>query len=71
MSFNQVLDELPTLTLEQRQLLIRRAMEMDDVPLSEADEALVETRLAAHQANPASSVPLAEMKHRLRSHSHS
>ncbi len=66
MSFAQVLDELPALTLEQRQLLIRRALELDDPPLPASDEALVESRLAAHRADPNSSVPLAEMKARLR-----
>lgn len=67
MSFAQVLEELPGLTVEQRQVLIRRALELDDPPLSAADEALIETRLAAHHADPQSSVPLEEMKARLRS----
>ncbi|MCA1600453.1 MAG: addiction module protein [Acidobacteria bacterium] len=66
MSFNKVLEELPTLTFEQRQLLIRKAMELDDPPLSEEDKALIEARLAAHRADPTSSVPLDEMKARLR-----
>ncbi|MDQ3667053.1 MAG: hypothetical protein M3410_10875 [Acidobacteriota bacterium] len=35
-------------------------------PLSEEDEALIEARLAAHGANPDSSIPLDEMKARLR-----
>lgn len=67
MSFAQVLEELPALTFEQRQLLIRRALELDDPPLSNADEALVESRLAAHRADPGSSVSLDEMKAQLRS----
>lgn len=67
MSFNQVLAELPKMTFAQRQNLIRHALEMDDSPWSAADEALVEARLAAHRANPASSVPLEKMKRRLRS----
>ena len=71
MSFAQVLEELPRLTFEQRQLLIRRALELDDLPLSERDEALVEARLAAHRAVPKSSVPLDEMKTRLRPRSKS
>ncbi len=62
-----MLEELPSLTFEQRQLLIRRAMELDETPLSEADEALVEARLAAHRADPSSSIPLEEVKTRLRS----
>ncbi len=66
MSFNKVLEELPTLTFEQRQLLIRKAIELDDPSLSEEDEALIEARLAAHHADPDSSLPLDEMKVRLR-----
>jgi len=69
MSFNEVIAELPRLTFEERQILIRRALELDDPPLSPADEELVEGRLAKHHADPSSSVPLAELKHRLRSRS--
>jgi len=66
MSFNEVLLELPALTFEQRQLLIRRTLELDDAPLSSADESLVEARLAALRDAPGSTVPLDEMKSRLR-----
>jgi hypothetical protein len=67
MSFADVLQELPGLTVEQRQILIRRALEMDDPPLTPEDEALVDVRLAALREDPASGVPLGEMKSRLRS----
>jgi putative addiction module component (TIGR02574 family) len=67
MSFNEVIAELPHLTFEERQILIRRALELDDPPLSTTDETLVESRLADHHADPASSVPIDEMKRRLRS----
>ena len=66
MSFAEVMEQLPSLTLQQRQVLVRRALELDDSPLSLADEVLVENRLAAHRQNPASSVPLETMKTRLR-----
>jgi hypothetical protein len=65
MSFNEVIAELPHLTFEERQILISRALELNDPPLSLADEQLVETRLAEHHADPSSSVPLAEMKRRI------
>jgi hypothetical protein len=68
MSFAEVLQELPALTVQQRQLVIRRALELE-APLSDAEAALVDSRLAGHQQNPASSVPLDEMKRRLRSRS--
>jgi len=67
MSFSEVIAELPRLTFEQRQILIRRALELDDPPLSAADEELVAERLAAHHADPGSSVTMDEMKRRLRS----
>lgn len=66
MSFNQVLDELPALTFEQRQLLVRRALDLDEAPLSRADEALVESRLSALRDAPASAVSLEDMKARVR-----
>ena len=65
MSFAQVIEELPQLSFEQRQHLIRCAVELDDQTLSSADEVLVESRLASHHANPDSSVTLDEMKNRL------
>ena len=67
MSFTEVLDELPGLTVGQRQLLIRRALELDEPTLSPTDEKLVEERLAAHHKNPDSAVPLDQMKARLQS----
>lgn len=67
MSFNEVIAELPRLTFEERQILIRHALELDDPPLSQADEALVEERLAEHHADPASSISLNELKSGLRS----
>lgn len=66
MSFNEVLAELPSLTVEQRQLLMRRALELDDLPLSPADEALVSERSADYHANPAAALTLEEMEKRLR-----
>ena len=67
MSFAEVLAELPALTVAERQLLIRRALDLDEPSLSAEDEALVEKRLAEHRRNPGSAVPLDEMKARLRS----
>jgi hypothetical protein len=66
MSLNEVTAELPRLTFEERQILIHRALELDDPPLSAADEELVESRLAEHHADSGSSVPLDEMKSRRR-----
>ena len=67
MSLSQVLEALPDFTFEERQLLVRRLIEMDDPSLSMAEETLVETRLAAHRLDPTSSLPLEVLKERLRS----
>jgi len=67
MSFAEILQELPSLTLSQRQLVIRRALDLDDPALSPADEAVVEQRLAAQRNDPASAAPLDTMKTHLRS----
>lgn len=66
MSFNEVLAELPSLSVEQRQLLMRRALELDDLPLSPADEALVEERRAEYRRNPQAALSLEEIEARLR-----
>ena len=71
MSFNEVIAELPRLTFEERQILIRRALELDDPPLSAADEEFVDARLHEHHNDPSLSVPLPELKKRLLSRSRS
>jgi hypothetical protein len=65
MNFAEVLEELPALSIEQRQILIRRAVEVDEPPLDEVDNALVSSRLEAHRRDPESSVPLDKFKSRV------
>jgi hypothetical protein len=65
--FNELLAELPSLTVPQRQLLVRRALELDDPGLAAEDEAVVEKRMAEHRRDPKSAVPLETMEKRLRS----
>ena len=67
MSFSELLAELPLLTVDQRQMLVRRAVELDDPGLAPEDEAVVEKRLADHRRDPRSAVPLHEMERRVRS----
>lgn len=69
MSATEIVSELPKLTEAERRAVFDKLLELEDLPLPGADEALVESRLAAHRANPESSVPLEEMKRRLRSQS--
>jgi hypothetical protein len=67
MSFAEVLEELPALSLAQRQEPVARAIQLDDQGLTNAQEALVQERLDAHRASPESSVPFSKMKTLLRS----
>jgi len=67
MSLAQILEALPAFTFEERQLLMRRVIELDDPPLGEADERLIESRLAAHHLDPSSSVPLDTLREHLKS----
>jgi putative addiction module component (TIGR02574 family) len=66
MSFTEVLAELPAMSVAERHLLIRRALDLDEPEFSSEDEALVEQRLADHLCDPDSAVSLEEMKSRLR-----
>ena len=65
MSLSQILEALPEFTFEERQLLVRRVIELDEPPLTEADERIVESRLAAHHLDPSSSLPLETLKEHL------
>jgi len=66
MSFQELLAELPSLTVEQRQLLMRRTAELDDSALSPAEERLVEERRTEYLRNPSAGLGLDEMEKRLR-----
>lgn len=66
MSFQELLAELPSLTVEQRQLLLRRAIELDEPALSPAEERLVEGRRSAYLRNPSSGLSPEEIQSRLR-----
>jgi hypothetical protein len=67
MSLAQILDQLPGFTVAERQLLVRRAIELDEPGLSADDEDLITARLADHRCDPASAVSLEDMKASLRS----
>ena len=67
MSLTEILHELPAFTVGERQLLIRRAIELDDSELSAEDEKLVASRLEEHQNAPESAVSLEAIKESIRS----
>ena len=62
MSLAQVLEELPAFTVAERQLLVLRALELDDPGLSLEDEKLISSRLDAHRSNPSTAVSLDAIK---------
>jgi methyl coenzyme M reductase subunit C-like uncharacterized protein (methanogenesis marker protein 7) len=62
MSVNEIIDQLPHLSFEERQLLISEALELDNPPLSAVEEQLVERRLAEHHLDPKSAIDLDEFK---------
>lgn len=66
MSFTEVLEELPTLTFEQRQIVIRKALEVDEAPLGPREESLVDERLEKLRKDPDFAVSMNDMNARLR-----
>ena len=66
MSLQELLAELPALTLSERQVVARRLVELDDPGLNSREEALIEERLSRHRASPSSAVSLEDMNKRLR-----
>jgi uncharacterized protein Smg (DUF494 family) len=71
MSLTEMLEQLETLTNEERQIIIDRAMELDDAPLTPQDEKLVRERLAEYRRSPESFISVDELEKRLRSPSDS
>jgi putative addiction module component (TIGR02574 family) len=64
MKTSEILDELPKLTKQDREEIRLKLAELDgdgwadaDDPLTEADKALIEARVEAHERNPATSIP--------------
>jgi len=54
------------LTFEQRQMVIRKALEVDETPLSPREESIVEKRLEKLREDPDSAVSMDDMNARLR-----
>jgi hypothetical protein len=72
MSFAQVMEDLLTLSTEQRQQILDRIVELDrggwsdlDDPLSERDKQIIESRLSKHEVDPTSALWLEELERRL------
>ncbi len=65
MSKAEILDEIPKLTPEEREEIRARLDELDD-SLTPEEWALIDQRIAEHKADPASAIPIEEMKAGLR-----
>ena len=73
MSKAEILEELPKLTPEERQEVRRKLAELDgdewldaDDPLTDAEKALIESRIEAHEKNPETAIPWEEFNARLK-----
>ena len=65
MSLNEMVAELSSLTVAERQFLVRRALDLDEPELSTEDIREIERRLEDHHRDPSSALSLDEMKKRL------
>jgi hypothetical protein len=59
MSLAEIIAELPRLSDEERWQVIERAMELED--FSEYELKLIDARIAEHNQDPGSSIPMEEM----------
>ena len=66
MSVTEVLHELPHWKPQDRQALVRRVMELDDLGLTTGELKLAETRLEAHRKDPSSTLSPNEVLGRLK-----
>jgi putative addiction module component (TIGR02574 family) len=64
MKASEILDELPKLSQQEREEIRLRLADLDgdgwadaDDPLTDADQALIEARIAAHERDPGTAIP--------------
>jgi len=72
MSMNEIIEELPKLTSEERNEIRLKLAELDgdgwlddDDPLSDEEKAMLDARLADLKRNPEASIPWEEAKQRI------
>jgi hypothetical protein len=65
MSLAEMLDQIPKLSFAERQELIRCAIAMDDVDLSDEEEAILARRLQDFQPDEKSGVSLKNLSERV------
>ena len=76
MSKAEILDELPRLKPEDRREVLERICQIEkiaedewldaDDPLTDAEKALVDSRIAAHERNPEAAIPWEQFDARLK-----
>jgi hypothetical protein len=64
-SFNELLDNLATLTPEQRELVVQRVIELDELPLSSEQENIIQERRKQYGQAPDSFLTIDELERRL------
>jgi putative addiction module component (TIGR02574 family) len=69
MRTSEILNELPRLTKQDREEIRLKLAELDgdgwadaDDPLSDADKALIEARVEAHERDPGTAIPWAQFE---------
>jgi putative addiction module component (TIGR02574 family) len=65
MSKTEILAEIEKLTPEERDEIRQKLEEFDEDSLSAEEGALIDARMAEHEANPQSAIPWQEFKARL------
>jgi hypothetical protein len=66
MSKAEILDELPKLTSEERDEIRLKLDELDGDALTAEEFAVVEARMEEHRRDPASAIPIDQLKNLLR-----
>lgn len=62
MSLNEILAEIPKLSFPEREEVVRRALELEDVDLTPEEKAILNERLADFRRDPNSGVPAEQLK---------
>jgi len=62
MSIQEILDEIPRLSFAERQVLIQRAMAMDEEKLTLEEETILDARMEDFRRNPHSGISLDQLK---------
>ncbi len=65
MSLAEILDEIPKLSVADRQDLVRRAIAVDDADLTPEENAVLDARIEDFHRDPDAGTPLDQLKERV------